>query len=194
MTITTPFTFANSITQISSQNNVTGRPSVDWHFDSTGISEGRYANTLGPIHSISGFWQEKFFSQTSELQATQFNFPLVNGTVTGIELQLNVLRVARIQDLVIQLTLNGELIGDNRASIVNPVQSDMYTADTTVPLIPIQDENIYGGPNDLWGTALNHTDISNPTFGATISFRSNIIYPHNDIVYVDQLALRITYA
>ena len=191
---TTPFNTPSLITQISSQNNITGKPSVDWNFNSAGIGQGMYANTLGPLHSISGFWQEKFYNQTSELHATNFGFPNINGTVVGIEFELNALRVARIQDLVIQLVLNGELIGDNRASIINPVQSDLYTADTTVPFNPVQDYNIYGGPADMWGTTLTSANIADPTFGVAISFRSNIIYPHNDIVYVDQVALRITYA
>jgi hypothetical protein len=124
---------------------------------------------------------------------TNFNFT-DSGTVVGIELELDARRVARVQDLVVQLTLNGDIIGDNRASIVNPVQSDTFTADVTVPLHPIQDYNIYGGPSDLWGTTITGADVVDPTFGVVISFKSNIIYPHNDVVYLDQVALRITYA
>jgi hypothetical protein len=187
------FTYPTQITQVSSTNNITGRPSIDWNFDSSTVSPDNPAYTLGTLYTMSGFWQEKFFSQTSELVCTNFNFQNL-GTVTGIELELTVQRVARIQDLVIQLTLNGELIGDNMASIINPVQADMYTSDTTVPLTPINDFNIYGGPTNMWGTTLTAEDIMDPSFGVILSFRSNVIYPHNDTVYLDQVALRITYA
>ena len=116
-------------------------------------------------------------------------------TILGIEFQLGMQRASRIEDLIIQLTLNGELIGNNYASTVNPVQSDMYTGDFTTPLTPVGDLNIYGGSTDLWGTTnLTSANIADPTFGIVISFRSNIIYPHRDICYVNQASLRITYA
>lgn len=120
-----------------------------------------------------------------------------NGTelVQGIELLLDVKRVARIEDLVIQLTLNGQLIGDNLASTINPVQSDMYTGDFTTPVNPVGDRHIYGSGTDLWGTTgLTAANIADPTFGVVVSFKSNPIYPHKDLAYLSQVALRITYA
>jgi len=115
-------------------------------------------------------------------------------TILGIECQINVQRAARIEDLIIQLTLNGTLIGDNYASTINPVQSDMYTGDFTTPLNPVGDYNIYGSPADLWGTTgLTASDLANSTFGIVVSFKSNAIYPHRDLVYVSQVGLRITY-
>ena len=123
--------------------------------------------------------------------------PQVLATLTGIEFQLGILRSARIEDLLIQLTLNGELVGDNLASTVNPVESNMYTGeymDSPVPPQPVGDYNIYGGPTNLWGTTLSSVDIINPTFGIVISFKSNEIYPHKDLCYVNQVALRATYA
>jgi hypothetical protein len=191
---TTPFLEPSLITQVSSHNNITNRPSVDWDFNSQAIGPNSPASTLGTLYTMSGFWQEKFYSETSQLFITDFNFPANAGTVTGIELELTVQRVARIQDLIVQLTFNGEIIGDNRASINNPVQSDTYTADVTVPLHPIDDYNIYGSSTDMWGTALSNMDVTDPSFGVVLSFRSNVIYPHRDVVYVDQVALRITYA
>jgi hypothetical protein len=78
--------------------------------------------------------------------------------------------------------------------MINPVQSDMYTGDNTVPT-PVGDSHIYGGPADLWATTdLTASDIANPTFGIVVSFRSNAIYPHRDLAYLSQVALRITYA
>jgi len=71
----------------------------------------------------------------------------------------------------------------------------MYTGELLEPINPVGDYNIYGSPTDLWGTTgLTASNISNSTFGIVISFRSNVIYPHTDIAYVDQVGLRITYA
>jgi len=116
-------------------------------------------------------------------------------TILGVELALYVQRAGRIQDLVVQLVRNGQLIGDNRASTVNPVQSDTNTGEFTTPVNPVGDYNIYGGSSDLWGTTgLTSANIADSTFGVAISFKSNETYPHRDIAYLSQVALRITYA
>jgi len=116
-------------------------------------------------------------------------------TILGVELALYVQRAGRIQDLVVQLVRNGQLIGDNRASTVNPVQSDTNTGEFTTPVNPAGDYNIYGGSSDLWGTTgLTSANIADSTFGVAISFKSNETYPHRDIAYLSQVALRITYA
>jgi hypothetical protein len=80
------------------------------------------------------------------------------------------------------------------ASPVNPVQSNMYTGDNS-PLLPIiGDSNIYGSSTNLWGTTgLTSTNVSDPSFGIIISFRSNQVYPHRDIAQINQIALGITY-
>jgi hypothetical protein len=184
----------STIIQVDSVNAVTGRPSIKWDHSNNIISKDNFAVTKGCLTTISGLWMEKFYSETSQLRLTNFNIPLDTRQVVGIEFSLNVQRVARIQDLVIQLMINGQLIGDNRASIINPVQADTNTAEISVPETPINDFNIYGSPSDMWGTTLSSEDVSNPTFGITISFRSNYIIPHYDQVYVDQAAIRITYA
>jgi hypothetical protein len=70
----------------------------------------------------------------------------------------------------------------------------MYTGNLIEPLNPIGDYNIYGSSSDMWGTELVSSNVADPTFGVVISFRSNIIYPHTDLAYVDQVGVRITYA
>jgi hypothetical protein len=116
--------------------------------------------------------------------------------VAGIELALNVQRAGRIQDLKIKLVLNGvEIVNSNNlASTINPVQTDMNTGDFTTPQDPVGDFHIYGSPADLWGTALTASDVADPTFGVVVSFQSNATYPHRDLAYLNQVALRITYA
>jgi len=198
---TTSFYRPTTVMQISVPNEITGIPSIPWKNLEYITSNDSYAVSAKPLYTISGLWMEKFLSNTSILYLTGFNFPDTEQTVTGIELQLHVLRSARIEDLVIQITegglgLDGMPIpqGENIASTINPVQSDMYTGDYTTPMNPVGDYNIYGGSTDMWGATLTSADIASPTFGVSISFRSNQIYPHTDLAYVNQVALRITYA
>jgi len=191
---TTQYYNPSHVSNVSIPNEITGRNSIDWNYNPSVISPNAVAVTKKPLYTISGLWMEKFLSNTSQLWLTNFNIPNTGSTVTGIEFQLNILRSARVEDLIIQLTLNGELIGDNRASTVNPVQSDMYTGNILEPLNPIGDYNIYGSSSDMWGTELVSSNVSDPTFGVVISFRSNIIYPHTDLAYIDQAGIRITYA
>ena len=190
---TTLFQSASTLTNVSIPNTITNFNSIDWNFNGF-LAQNNYATSKKPLYTISGLWMEKFASTTSQLWLTNYKFTDTGRTVVGVELQLNVLRAARIEDLLIQLTLGGNLIGNNYASTVNPVQSDMYTGDLLEPLNPIGDLSIYGGPADLWGTSLTSANVADPTFGVVVSFKSNAIYPHRDTVYLDQASLRITYA
>jgi hypothetical protein len=175
-------------------NSITGIPSIDWNFDSTTLSENADAVTKKPLYTISGLWMEKFLSNTSELWCTGFNIPFSTNTIQGVELVLHVVRSARIQDLKIQLTIDGVTeAGLNYASTINPVQSDTNTG-YAEPVVPIQDLHTYGGIADTWGLTLTPSQISNSTFGCVLSFKSNTLYPHSDLAYIDQVALRITYA
>jgi hypothetical protein len=191
---TTTFYSPHTLSNVNIANQVTGYNSIDWDFNSSALSDSAIATSKKSLYTISGFWMEKFLSNTSQLWCTGYNIPSSVRPVVGIECQINIQRAARIEDLIIQLTLNGAVIGDNLASTVNPVQSDMYTGDFTTPLDPVEDINIYGGVNNLWGTALTSANLADPTFGIVISFKSNVIYPHRDIAYLSQANIRITYA
>jgi hypothetical protein len=194
---TTTFYDPTQLNNVTIHNNVTGHDSIDWVTKNNTILENNYAYSKKPLYTVSGLWMEKFLSNTSQLWCTGYKIPNSGQKVTGIEFLLNVKRAARIEDLVIQLTLNGELIGDNRASTINPVQSSMYTGGgpNDVPLVPVGDNYIYGSSSDLWGTAgLTSSNIADATFGVVVSFKSNIIYPHSDTAYLDQASIRVTYA
>jgi len=191
---TTAFYLPTTITTVPAYNSITDQWSIPWNWNPYNISPGTTAITTRPLYTISGLWMEKFLSNTDQLWCTGFNIPNNGQVVAGIEVELNVQRASRIEDLVIQLTLGGELIGSNYASTVNPVQSDMYTGDYTTPVNPVGDYNIYGGPADTWGTTLTSSQLANSTFGVAISFKSNQIYPHSDLAYVSQVGIRITYA
>lgn len=193
---TTPFLAPATVNQVQIFDSINQLNSIPWRNLNCLSDNISYAETVKPLHTISGLWMEKFLSKTNELWLTGFNFTNTS-TLVGIEFQLGIQRAARIEDLLIQLTLNGELIGNNLASTVNPVESNMYTGeymDSPIPPTPVGDYNIYGDPANLWGTTLTSADIQDPTFGIVIAFRSNEIYPHTDLCYVNQVALRATYA
>jgi len=196
MMTTTRFFAPSIINQVQIFDSINQLDTIPWRNLENLSNSMSWASTVKPLHTISGLWMEKFLSKTNQLWLTGFNFTST-GTLAGIELQLGVQRAARIEDYIIQLTLNGELIGDNLASTVNPVESNMYTGEymaSPMPPQPVGDFHVYGASDNLWGTELSSTDIQDPTFGIVISFKSNEIYPHTDLCYVNQVALRATYA
>jgi hypothetical protein len=192
--MTTSFYPPNNITQVGVHNDILNVDSIPWNDASLLTNQNHYASLSKPLYTMAGFWQEMFRSQTNELWCTDFRIPASSRPVAGIELQLHALRASRIEDLLIQLTLNGELIGLNGASTANPVQSDMYTGMSFTLQKPVEDYNIYGSSTELWGTTLSASDVSNSTFGVVISFQSNQVIPHRDLITLNQVALRITYA
>jgi hypothetical protein len=107
---------------------------------------------------------------------------------------LRIKRKSRIEDSIIQLTLNNEVIGDNQASQIVPIHANMYTGDNYFQDAVVPDDHIYGDDSFLWGTTnITFEQISDPTFGFVIGFRSNQEYPHRDLACVEQVGLRITY-
>jgi hypothetical protein len=191
---TTNFSYPTSVVPVQNFNDVLNINSIPWKNLQYLHGESNYATSNGPLYTISGFWQEKFYTETDQLVTTGYGFEDTGAQVLGIEALVSVRRVSRVQDLVIQLTLNGELVGDNLASAINPVQSNMYTGELDIPPTPIGDINIYGSASELWGREWASAEIADPSFGIAVSFKSNQIVPHRDLVYFDQVALRITYA
>jgi hypothetical protein len=191
--MTTAFYSPSLIDTVPAYNSVLDQWSIPWNWNPQNISENAVAVTSRPLYTISGMWMERFLSNTDQLWCTNFNIPDVGQIIVGIEVELSTQRAGRIQDLVVQLIKNGQLIGNNYASTINPVESDTYTGDTTIP-IPVGNYNIYGSSTDMWGTTLTSAQITDSTFGVAISFKSNQIYPHSDLAQVSQVGIRITYA
>jgi hypothetical protein len=191
--MTTAFYPPTSIATVPEYNSILNQWSIPWNWNPTSISDHAVAVTVRPLYTISGLWMERFLSNTDQLWCTNFNIPNTGRPVAGIEVELFTQRAGRIQDLVVQLIKNGQLIGDNYASTINPVESNTYTGDMTIP-IPVGNYNIYGGSTDMWGTTLTSAQLADLTFGVAISFKSNVIYPHSDLAQVSQVGIRITYA
>lgn len=163
-------------------------PSISWKNLENVSSATFYAESTQPLYCISGLWQERFRTKTNQLISTNFNIPLMGSSISGIEVQTHILRKARIEDLLIQLTLNGSLIGENKADMTS--SKEAYYENKTV----VGDYHIYGSETDLWNTELTINDIQNPTFGVSIAYQSNEMIPHRDLVFLNQLALRVYFA
>jgi hypothetical protein len=162
------------ITQQDGETPTAGLNPVEWLHSENVISIDSYAQTKDTLRTISGTNGILYRNATKQLWATGFNFN-VTGEITGIELSIKTKRVARIQDYIIQLCFNGELIGKNQA-ILDRVAENLQT---------------YGSDANTWDATLSAEVVNNETFGVVISFQSNDQYPHNDLVYMDQLTLTV---
>ena len=103
------------------------------------------------------------------------NYDPVSPSLLGVEVQFNSIRSNRVQDYLVQLVLNGALVGDN---IADPATDNIKT---------------YGSSTNLWNSNITINDITKISFGVAISFRSNVTIPHKDLGYLDQVRMRITY-
>jgi len=173
MITTTAYINPNTVTQVTDDNgiawsNILGSIALD----PTGA---QYAVTSKELHTISGLWQERFASKTNQLWFTNFSFAPVGSTLYGVEVQFNSIRANRVQDYIVQLVLNGALVGDN---IADPSTDTVKT---------------YGSSTNLWNSNISIGAVTNATFGVAISFRSNVTIPHKDLGYLDQVRMRITY-
>ena len=170
---TTQYLIPATVTQVSDDNgiawsNILGSVARD-------PAGSQYAVTSKELHTISGLWQERFASKTNQLWFTNFSFAPVGSTLLGIEVQFNSIRANRVQDYMVQLVLNGALVGDN---IADPSTYNVKT---------------YGSPTNLWNSNISIGNATSATFGVAISFRSNVTIPHKDLGYLDQVRMRITY-
>lgn len=137
------------------------------------IDKQSYATTVKPLYNISGINAQQYRSYTSQIWTTGYDFSEVGNDIVGVELRLNCMRLARVQDYLIQLCLNGNLIGENVADITK------------------SDEAIYSGDSDFWGVNLTSAKIKNQTFGIVIQQQSNLTIPHRDQGYIDQIMLGV---
>jgi len=82
-------------------------------------------------------------------------------------------RYGRITDDTIQLTLDDEIIGSNKADLILDLNK------------------IYGSDSDMWSTSLSSSDIVNSSFGIIMRFQSHPNWPHKCSPFIDAVELRI---
>ena len=113
-------------------------------------------------------------NKTYYLKSQGFNFSNLPDVISGIELRINSERRGRITDETIQLLVDDQVIGENKANLnLDPIKT-------------------YGGQTDLWD--INDIQVENlrqSTFGVLVRFQSHPHYPHRDGAYISGIELRI---
>lgn len=171
----TPWTFPTIISQYSEP----GAESADIQWDSSNYFnelkefDGRSLVTTGNLVHIARSPHADIRNKTYFLKCTGYNFLSLPTQLSGIEVKVNANRYGRAQDDTMNLTLNGNLIGENASTpLIDPIK-------------------IYGGPTDLWGATLTKDNIIDPTFGFVLRFQAHRHWPHRDPVLVDAVQIRI---
>lgn len=97
------------------------------------------------------------------------DFGFAGGTVSGIELETDIIRLNRVRDRIVQLW-TGSLAGENRASSnYDRVQR-------------------YGGSSDLWG--VSEADYTASEFGVVIDLAPHPQYPSSTTVIIKSVRIR----
>jgi hypothetical protein len=161
--------------------------SVDEHGRLQSVPNTDLSNRLGiiqsirPILYISNDGHAPRREKTWYITFTGFNITGITNPINGIEVQTIVRRKGRIMDETVQLSYQGNLIGENK---INYGLDDLNH-------VPINNSTSYGGPTDLWDNQLTASILQDSTFGITLRFQSHLYYPHKETVLVDSIQLRV---
>lgn len=146
---------------------------IEDDFNEIRLFDKKSLGIIKPLYHIARSPQHDLMNKTYFLRLTNFRFVNVPATISGIELKINSRRAGRIMDETVQLCLNENLIGDNKAlTTINPI-------------------SVYGGEDDLWGTNLDASQLNDLTFGIVLRFKANPKWPHRDSIFIDSVELRI---
>ena len=168
--MTTPWTLSSTVSQYAEP----GAESTHIPWESRSNFNNNSIQTLGTLKHVARSPKYDIKNKTYYLKATGFSFINLPTVLSGIELKLISSRNGRIVDETIQLCIDDQAIGDNRA---------------TLSILP---EKIYGGQEDLWNTTqLNIVNIQDSSFGVIIRLQSHPNWPHNDPAAIDRVELRI---
>lgn len=173
--MTTEWTLPRTVTQYAEPGGEDGH--VTWlevdSFSSLKAFDGKSVRTTRDLLHIAREPRHDITEKSYYLKITNFNFTALPQTLSGIELKISMNRVGRITDETVQLCLNNDLIGLNRA-----------TADLSLI-------KTFGNEADMWGTNLTMQDIQNLSFGIVLRFQSHPDWPHKSTPLIDSVELRI---
>lgn len=125
------------------------------------------------LYHIARSPKHDLMTKTFFLKLTDFRFQNLPATISGVELRIMANRRGRIVDDTVQLLLNGQLIGDNKAGS------------------EISVNKIYGSSTELWNSSLTADQIAQSSFGVLLRFKSHPKWPHSDPMFVNCVELRI---
>lgn len=173
--MTTPWTTPTTITQYAEEGAEEAH--ISWYpVDAVNLrtQPSGIICTDGELIHISRSPKYDIKNKTYYLKATGFDFKDIPETISGIEVRIKTNRNGRATDDTVQLCLEGEVIGENRA---------------TLEVLP---EKIYGNSTDVWEISDTSTSIlTTSTFGVIIRFKSHPDWPHKDPVSVEAVQMRI---
>jgi len=172
--MTTQWTIPTLITQYAEEGADTVH--IPWDKGDSVIQEGGYRSfgTLGALYHIARSPKLDLVTKTYYVNATGFNFTNLPETISGIEVRIKTKRAGRVTDDTVQLCLDDNLIGENKA---------------TLNLSAIK---IYGNSNDKWTVDnISLQNVQNSSFGVAIRFQSHPQWPHRDAAYIDLIEMRI---
>ena len=160
-------------TPITINQDLSDEAAVLWNSTNLGADQ-EYIHSVKELFYIPLTYSDYISNYTAILYFKNFNLT-VNGTVTGIEVELQSQRLSRIKDKLIQLIYNDQLIGENQ-KLDRP-----------------EDRQIYGSSTNTWGATLNSTIINDNSFGIAVQLESNNTTPFSELAYIDYVKLRVFY-
>lgn len=171
--MTTAWTPPSLVTQYAEDESHIPWNEIDT-FSAIRTMNGKGTSTSKPLLHISRQPRNDIKMKTHFLKATGFNFTNLPATVSGVVCKVTMNRHGRISDETIQLTHNGELIGDNYASTnLNPI-------------------SMYGSNIDTWKIKnLNLEMIEDSSFGIVLRFRSHPNWPHSTTPLIYSIELQV---
>lgn len=110
-------------------------------------------------------------SEPQTLLFTDFGFDVDSTLVSGIQVQLHVSRLGRIQDRLIQIWNGARNLGHNKANL------------------DAEDIQLYGDETDLWKT--RNLDFTLTDFGVAVDLQPHTQYPSNNTVYLRSIKMRL---
>ena len=136
--------------------------------------------TAEPLKHIANPASGPIRDSTFALVCTGFNIPLLD-EINGIEVRVTGQRNGRIADETIQLTYENSAIGRNNFS---------YETDEEGRL-PLFNDTVYGGSEDLWGAEVTVEMLQDPSFGVILKFQSHPYYPHSSDMQIESVSLTV---
>lgn len=174
--MTTSWTFPSTVAQYPEQGGETAHVSwsSDDNFSAIKNEDVRSIQTNQPLVHIARAPKPDVKNKTYFVRCTGFNFVNIPDIISGIEVKLMARRYGRATDDTIQLCLNDELIGENKASL------------------SIIEYKVYGGDTDLWQVEnLTKDVIQDSSFGVVFRFQAHPSWPHKDPALVEYIEMRI---
>ena len=120
-------------------------------------------------------------NRTQSLVFLNFNIFNPPSVISGIELRVVGQRNGRVADDQIQLTYQGEPIGENNFNYYTDIDGHLS----------LKNDTTYGSPTDLWGAEITPEMLQDPSFGVILKFQSHPYYPHSSGMQINLVSLTV---